>query len=134
MKKTIERKTYVIDATGKILGRLSTMVADILRGKKKVDFVPNEDRGDNVVIINARGVVLTGRKLEAKRYYRHELRRPGALKVETAKDLMETNPSKILRYSIYRMLPKNKLQDIFIKKLQIFNDDSYQIKESDIKL
>lgn len=133
-KNTIERKTYVIDATDKVLGRFSTKAANLLRGKEKVDFAANEDRGDNVVIINAKGLVLTGNKIDQKKYYRHEPRRPGALKTETAKDLMETNPSKIVYYSIYRMLPKNKLQDVFIKKLKIFNDDSYQIKETDIKL
>jgi len=134
MKNKIERKTYVIDANDKILGRLSTKVANLLRGKEKPCFKANEDLGDNVVIINAKGIKLTGNKLETKKYYRHEPRRPGSLKTETAKDLMVTNPSKILHFSIYRMLPKNKLQDVFIKKLKILNDDSYKVKQSDIKL
>ena len=134
-KNTIMRKTYVIDATDKVLGRLSTRVANILRGKENVNFAANKDLGDNIVIINAKGIKLTGtNKLEQKKYYRHEPRRPGSLKTTTAKDLMATNPSKILHFSIYRMLPKNKLQDVFIKKLQIFNDDSYKMRDQDIKL
>jgi len=132
--KKIERKTYIIDVNEKVLGRVSTRVANILRGKEKVNFAPNQDLGDNVVIVNAKGVKLTGNKIETKKYYRHEPRRPGSMKIETAKNLIVTNPSKILFHSIYRMLPKNKLQDVFIKKLQVFNDDSYKIKDTDIKL
>lgn len=132
--KKIERKTYVIDADEKVLGRLSTKVADLLRGKLKPDFVTNEDRGDNVVILNAKKIKLTGAKVDAMKYYRHQPRRPGGLITETAKNLMATNPSKILHFAIYRMLPKNKLQDVFIKKLTILNDDNYKIKSTDIKL
>ena len=132
--KKIERKNYVIDANDKILGRLSTKVADLLRGKLKTDFVTNQDNGDNVTVINAKGIKLTGNKLEDKKYYRHEPRRPGSLKTTTAKELMASDPSKIINFSVYRMLPKNKLQQIFIKKLKIFNDDSYKIKDTDIKI
>ena len=132
-KNTLIQKTYVIDATDQILGRLATRVADILRGKTKPSFVTNKDTGDNVVVINASKIKVTGKKLLDKKYY-HYSGYPGGMSEKTLGKVMEKDPAWVIRTAVKGMLPKNKLQNIFIKKLQIFADDKYQIKEGDIKL
>src|SRR3989339_608650 len=124
MKKEIA-KTYVIDANEQILGRLATKVTDLLRGKGKVTFVPNFDMGDNVVVINADGIRLTGKKTEDKVYYHHS-GYPGGIKSKTVREMTF---EAMLKTAVYGMMPKNKLRDKFIKKLKIFKDDSYKIKE-----
>ncbi|MDD5732082.1 MAG: 50S ribosomal protein L13 [Patescibacteria group bacterium] len=126
------RKTYVIDGKNQILGRLATRVADLLRGKGNVNFASNKDMGDNVVVINALGINVTGKKMEDKIYYHHS-GFPGGIKQKTLKEAIEKDPTWPLKNAVYGMLPKNKLRNIFIKKLRIFKDDSYKGKESDIK-
>jgi large subunit ribosomal protein L13 len=114
-----EPQWHIIDAEGKVLGRLATQAADFLRGKNKVSFVPYLDCGDHVVIINAGKVVLTGNKLEQKKYYHHSWH-PGGLKETSAKILMETKPETILEKAVEGMLPKNKLQGEWMKRLHVY--------------
>lgn len=101
----VERKWYVIDATGVSLGRLSSEVASILRGKNKPQFTPHIDTGDFVIIINAGKIGLTGKKATDKIYYRHS-QYPGGLKSRTAGEMRTNNPEKLLELSIKGMLPK----------------------------
>ena len=117
MAKKIERKTHQIDAAGQILGRLATRIAIILRGKHKPTFMPNLDAGDFVMVSNVDKIKLTGNKLNQK-VYRHATGYLGGLKSIKAIDLMKKNPAEILRKAVTRMLPKNKLQKIIIKRLK----------------
>ncbi len=117
--QNIERKWYVVDATDLTLGRLSTEVATILRGKHKPTFTPHVDCGDYVIIVNAEKVALTGSKLEDKMYYRHS-GYPGGLKSRTAKRMLELQPQKVLEKSIRGMLPKNRLGDDMYRKLYVY--------------
>jgi large subunit ribosomal protein L13 len=111
---------HIIDAEGKVLGRMATVAADLLRGKGKVSFVLNMDCGDHVVIINADKMVLTGNKLEDKKYYRHS-GHLGNLKTIAAKDLMVTGKSdQIVSTAVKGMLPKNKLQNEWMKRLHVY--------------
>ncbi|WP_216831059.1 50S ribosomal protein L13 [Alkalihalobacterium elongatum] len=104
----VERKWYVVDAEGQTLGRLSSEVASILRGKHKPIFTPNVDTGDHVIIINASKIVLTGKKLQDKIYYRHT-NHPGGLKQTTAGEMLQNKPERMLELAIKGMLPKNTL-------------------------
>jgi len=113
------REWYIFDAKNEVLGRLSTKVADILRGKKKVSFANNTDDGDYVVIVNADKIVLTGKKEEQKRYYKHT-GYIGNLKTYTVPELRAKKPTKIIENSVYGMLPKNKLRDDFMKRLKVY--------------
>ena len=109
----VERKWYVIDAEGKTLGRLASEVASILRGKKKANFTPHVDCGDNVIIINADKVRLTGKKLTEKVYVRHT-GYPGGQRFATPKELLKRKPIAVLEHAIKGMLPKNRLgADLF---------------------
>lgn len=113
------RDWYLFDAKDQILGRLATQIADLLRGKKKVIFAPNADNGDYVVVVNADKVVLTGRKEEQKRYYRHS-GYLGNLKTETVADMKQKRPGEILRQAVLGMLPKNRLQKEFMKRFMVY--------------
>ena len=113
----MERNTHTIDATGKVLGRLATEIAVLLRGKHKLSFVPYKDTGDFVIIKNIEKIKLTGRKLEQKIYYRHT-GFPGGLKKTPIKKIFEKNPKEILKKAVFGMLPKNKLRAKQIKRLR----------------
>ena len=115
----VERKWYVVDATDIALGRVSAAVAAILRGKNKPTFTPNIDTGDNVIIINASKVKLTGKKATDKIYYHHS-NHPGGLKSRTAGEMRENNPVRLLELSIKGMLPKNSLGHSKFMKLHIY--------------
>ena len=117
--QNIERNWYVVDATDLTLGRLSTEVATLLRGKHKPTFTPHVDCGDYVIIVNAEKVALTGSKLDDKMYYRHS-GYPGGLKSRTAKRMLELQPQKVLEKSIRGMLPKNRLGDDMYRKLYVY--------------
>ncbi|WOO88213.1 50S ribosomal protein L13 [Mollicutes bacterium LVI A0039] len=117
--QNVNKEWLIIDATDKTVGRLSTEVASILRGKHKPTFTPHVDCGDNVIIINAEKVVFTGNKLENKVYYRHS-NHPGGLKEETAAKVMATHPERILERSIKGMLPKTKLGREMYRNLYIY--------------
>ena len=110
---------HLIDADTKVLGRFATRAADLLRGKNKVSFVANMDCGDHVVIINAGKVALTGNKMQVKEYNHHS-GHPGGLKTEYAKDLILTKPEKIIISAVKGMLPKNKLQPEWLKRLHVY--------------
>ncbi|MHB8067169.1 MAG: 50S ribosomal protein L13 [Desulfobaccales bacterium] len=118
-KFEVPRQWYVVDAQGKVLGRLATRVAMILRGKNKPTFTPHADTGDFVVVVNAAQVMLTGRKLDQKCYYRHS-GYPGGLKTTTARQLLERKPEEILRHAVRGMLPRNSLGRSLLKKLKIY--------------
>ncbi|MDP4161672.1 MAG: 50S ribosomal protein L13 [Bacillota bacterium] len=115
----IERKWYVIDAEGKTLGRLTSEVASILRGKHKPTFTPNVDTGDNVIIINASKIHLTGKKLTDKIYYRHTMH-PGGLRTRTALEMRTNYPERMLELAIKGMLPKNSLGRQMFRKLHVY--------------
>src|SRR5574342_1334854 len=115
----IERKWYVIDAEGKTLGRLSSEVASILRGKHKPIYTPHVDTGDHVIIINAEKIELTGKKLTYKIYYR-PTGHPGGLRTRTALEMRTTRPVQMLELAIKGMLPKNSLGRQMFKKLHVY--------------
>ncbi|GGI00970.1 MULTISPECIES: 50S ribosomal protein L13 [Mammaliicoccus] len=115
----IDRKWYVVDAEGQTLGRLSSEIATILRGKHKVTYTPHVDTGDNVIIINAEKIYLSGNKEQDKIYYRHS-NHPGGIKSVSAGELKEKNPVRLLETSIKGMLPKNKLGEKQGKKLFVY--------------
>ncbi len=115
----IERKWYLVDAKGKVLGRLASKIAMRLRGKHKPIFTPHTDTGDFVVVVNAEKVVLTGKKWDNKMYYRHSGYLSG-LKVRSAKKMLETRPEEIIRHAVRGMLPKNSLGRRQLKKLKIY--------------
>lgn len=121
----IERKWYVIDAEGKTLGRLSTEIASILRGKHKPIFTPHVDTGDYVIVINAEKVVMTGKKLEQKAY-RYHTGYPGGLKEVPYSTLMEKNPEKIISLAVKGMLPKNSLGRSMFKKLKVYKGSEHK--------
>lgn len=114
-----QRSWYVVDAQGKILGRMATEIAKVLRGKNKPIFTPNQDTGDFVIVINARGVKLTGAKLEKKIYYRHT-EYPGGIRERTAAQMLEEKPEELVRLAVKGMLPKNRLSRKLINKLKIY--------------
>ncbi len=121
------RPTHKIDATGKILGRLAVDIANLLRGKNKPDFAPNIDNGDQVVVYNANKIKVTGRKLEAKTYYRHT----GYIGNMKAKTLGQIEMSKALFEAVRGMLPDNKLRQKWLKRLKIYSDDIPQREKKD---
>ncbi|MBZ9578397.1 50S ribosomal protein L13 [Patescibacteria group bacterium] len=114
----MKRETHTIDASGKVLGRLATKIAILLRGKNKPDFQPNKDMGDFVTVKNVNQIRFTGKKMEKKKYYRHS-GFPGGLKEISLKKLFAKNPAKVLKMAVFGMLPKNKLQKKQIKRLKI---------------
>jgi large subunit ribosomal protein L13 len=116
---TIERKWYIVDAKDQRLGRLATRIADTLRGKNKPEYTPNVDTGDFVIVVNADKIVVTGRKMEKKVYYRHT-GYPGGLKQRTLAQMMEKKPEEVLRLAVKGMMPKNRLARAQLKKLKIY--------------
>ena len=118
-KETVERNWYVIDAAGKPLGRVATKAAHILRGKHKPTYTPHIDCGDNVIIINAKEVALTGNKLQDKKYYNHS-GFPGGLRERTAEVMIEKYPEEMLERAVKGMLPHNRLGRAMGKKLFVY--------------
>lgn len=117
--KDIKREKHIIDASGKILGRLSTEVATILMGKKKPQYVPYLDTGDFVVVTNASKIKVSGKKMQAKTYTRHS-GYPGGLKVETFDKMIIRRPEYVIEHAVTGMLPHNRLGRQMIKKLKVF--------------
>ena len=113
----IKRQWYIIDASGKSLGRVAAEVAKLLRGKHKPTFTPNVDTGDHVIVLNCKDVVLTGKKLDQK-IYRHHTGYIGNMKETSARDMLQNNPEKAMMLAIKGMLPKNRLGRQMIKKLE----------------
>ena len=120
----VERKWYVVDAEGKVLGRLASNIATRLRGKHKPIYTPHVDTGDFIVVINAEKVILTGKKLEQKVYYRHS-GYPGGIKSITAAKLQQKKPEELIRLVVKGMLPKSSLGRNMIKKLKIYAGDKH---------
>jgi large subunit ribosomal protein L13 len=118
-KDSIERKWLVIDAEGMVLGRLATEVARLLRGKHKPTYTPFLDTGDNVIVINASKVVLTGKKLDDK-LYRHHSGFPGGMKEIDYRTLIAKNPEKAVELAVKGMLPKNSLGRQMFRKLHVY--------------
>ncbi len=117
--ETLERKWYVVDANGLVLGRLASQVASILRGKNKPIYTPHVDTGDFVIIVNADKVVLTGKKLDQKKYI-HHTDYPGGLKEISYRDLMAKKPEFAVYEAVRRMLPKGPLGRKMLKKLRVY--------------
>ena len=117
--ETVERKWYVVDADGMVLGRLASQVAAILRGKHKPIYTPHCDTGDHVIIINAGKVTMTGRKLDQKKY-QHHTGYPGGLKETTYRDLLNNKPEFAVYEAIRRMMPKGPLGRQMLKKVRIY--------------
>jgi len=120
----IRREWVVMDASDKILGRLATEIARLLRGKHKPEFTPFLDTGDFVVIVNAERVRMTGNKLEDKKYYRHS-GKPGSLKVETARERMDKYPERVIQAAVWGMLPKNRLGRKLLRKLKVYSGPNH---------
>jgi len=120
----IKRQWHVVDASGKVLGRLATQVASLLMGKHKPIFSRNLDTGDFVVVINADKVRVTGNKAKQKVYYRHS-GYPGGLKSITLEKMMQTNPTRVIEYAVKGMLPHNRLGASMRKKLRVYVGDTH---------
>jgi len=118
-KASIEKEWIVIDAQGEILGRLASQVAKILRGKHKPTFTPHADCGDNVIILNADKVRLTGKKWAEKQYIRHT-GYPGGQRVETAERMRTKDARRVVQYAVRGMIPKNRLGNAILKNLYVY--------------
>ena len=115
----VAREWYLVDADGQTLGRLATLIADTLRGKRKPQYTPHVDTGDFVVVVNAEKVTVTGSKLDQKLYYRHS-GYPGGLKQRTLREQLERRPTEVIRRAVRGMLPKNRLARQQLTKLKIY--------------
>jgi large subunit ribosomal protein L13 len=115
----VERKWYIVDAEGKTLGRMASEVASLIRGKHKPEFTPHVDTGDFVIVINASKVVLTGKKLQKKMYYRHSMY-TGGLKVTPAQEMLERKPERMIELAVHGMLPKTRLGNSMKLKLKVY--------------
>jgi len=118
-KEEVQHEWYLVDATDKILGRLATQIANVLRGKNKPIFTPHVDTGDFIIVTNAEKVKLTGKKLENKRYYRHS-GYPGGFRVRTAQEVLKKKPEDLIMLAVKGMLPKNRLGSKLLTKLKVY--------------
>ena len=123
-KDDIEQKWWLINAEGRILGRMATEVADLIRGKRKPQFTSHLDTGDFVVIVNAEKIKVSGRKLDQKKYYSHS-GYPGGIKEETLKDLLERKPEEVIKKAVWGMIPKGKLGRALYKKLKVYRGPTH---------
>ncbi len=124
MKDQSQRKHFLIDAQGQVLGRLATRVARAVSGKGKTDFAPHIDGGDFVVVVNTDGMVVTGKKLEDKVYHRFS-GYPGGITSTRLKDQMKKDSRKVLEMAVYGMLPKNKLRDRMMTRLLLHRNSEH---------
>ncbi len=122
--REIERNWHLIDAEGKVLGRLASRIATLLCGKHKTCFLPNVDTGDHVVVINAEKIVLTGKKREKKTYFTHS-GFPGGIKLVGVKTVLEKNPERVLMKAVKGMLPKTRLGRAMLRKLRVYAGTSH---------
>jgi large subunit ribosomal protein L13 len=114
-----QRRWYIVNAEGQVLGRMATEIAKVLRGKNKPTFTPNQDAGDFVIVVNARGLKLTGTKLEKKVYFRHT-EYPGGIRERTAAQMLEERPEELVKLAVKGMLPKNRLSRKLVTKLKVY--------------
>ena len=120
----VQKKWYIIDAEGKVLGRVATQVATILRGKHRPTYTPNVDCGDNVIVINCEKAILTGKKLDDKFYYRHT-GHIGGMKATSYRDLMDKKPEQAIMLAVKGMLPKNSLGKKMFTKLKVYKGSEH---------
>jgi len=120
----VEKKWYVVDASGKVLGRLATEVACIIRGKRKPEYSPNADTGDFVVVINADKVIVTGKRAELK-VYKHHSGYPGGLKEKMYGDLIKTKPEFVIEHAVKGMLPKTRLGKKIFHHLKVYRGSEH---------
>jgi large subunit ribosomal protein L13 len=113
------RNWFVVDAEGEILGRLASKVANVIRGKYKADFTPHFNSGDKVIVLNAEKIRLTGNKMNQKVYIRHT-GYPGGVRKTLAKDMLAKKPEEMIRMAVKGMLPKNRLQKVYLKNLHVY--------------
>lgn len=123
--KTIEKKWYVVDASGMVLGRLASQVAAVLRGKNKPEFTPHVDTGDYVIVVNCDKIVLTGDKLNQKFFHRHSGRAGGMKEISYGK-LMENRSDFVVMQAVKGMLPKNSLGRKMLKKLHVYKGGEHE--------
>ena len=126
--KDINRKWHLIDAKNKVLGRLTSEIAKILMGKNKSYFTPNLDTGDFVVVVNAKDVMLSGKKENQKNYYRHS-GYPGGMRISTAAQVRVKKPEDLVKHAVVGMLPKTKLGKLMVKKLFVFPEAEHSYKD-----
>ena len=117
--REIQQDWFVVDATGKTLGRLATTIADTLRGKHKPQYAPHVDTGDYVVVLNCDKVAVTGHKLQQKKYYRHS-GYPGGLRERTLAEQLKRHPEEVLRHAVKGMLPRNRIGRKQLTKLKLY--------------
>ena len=120
----ISKEWFLVDADGVVLGRMASKIAKIIRGKHKANYTPHMDCGDNVVVINAEKIKLTGNKLDQKEYVRHT-GYPGGRKVTLAKDLIQKYPVRLVEKAVKGMLPKNKLGRLISKNLYVYSGENH---------
>ncbi len=118
-KEDVQRNWHLYDLKGKVLGRAATEIARLLMGKHKPSYTPHIDGGDYVVVINASQLVVTGNKLDLKKYYRHS-NYPGGFKEETLKEKLAKDPTKVVELAVKGMLPKSKLQQPRLRRLKVY--------------
>ena len=123
-EKDIKKEWYVVDAKDKILGRLAAKVASILIGKDKVIYSPHQDTGDEVIVINAKFIKTTGKKIKEKVYKSYSAY-PGGLNLTTLEAMLEKRPEYVIRHAVKGMLPKNKLGDKLLKKLRVYAGEAH---------
>ncbi|MBU0667600.1 50S ribosomal protein L13 [Patescibacteria group bacterium] len=124
-KQDIQRKWYIVDVKDRTLGKAATKIANILRGKNKPIFAPHVDCGDYVVVINAKDIHMTGSKVNKKKYYRHT-RYPNGLKEETAMEVLNKHPERVLERAVAGMIPPNKLKQAILGKLKVYAGAEHQ--------
>ena len=123
-QEEVNQKWYLVDATGKTLGRVASQIAHIIRGKHKPTFTPNADLGDYVVVINAEKVAVTGKRQELKEYY-HNTQYPGGARFESFKDILSRKPTAAVEHAVKGMLPHNRLGRQLFKKLKVYAGSSH---------
>lgn len=128
----VKRDWHLFDAKGKVLGNLSVMIAHKLMGKHKVAFTPHVDSGDYVVVINAKDVVVTGKKESDKMYYSHS-GIPGGFKEQTYTEIMDKDPRRVITHAVKGMLPKNKQQDRRMTRLKVFAGNEHIYADKFVK-
>ena len=132
-KATVEKEWVLVDAEGQTLGRLASVVALMLRGKHKTSFPPHVDCGDNVIVINAEKVALTGAKMTDKEYIRHT-GYPGGQRIVKADELMKKHPTRLIEYAVKGMLPKNRLGHAIFKNLYVYEGPGHKHEAQQPKL
>jgi large subunit ribosomal protein L13 len=127
----MNRQYHLFDAQGKVLGRLATEIAKTLSGRNKVDYIPHIDGGDFVIVINAEKIRVTGNKLEGKIYHKYS-GYPGGISSISLKDLLAKDSGKVIQNAVYGMLPKNKLRDKMMLRLNVFGGSEHTFKNIEI--